>query len=555
MPFTVVLETAGSPEIITDRVSGLTFSSVSPGGYGGIEFDLPRALDADRLEAGHVWVYDVTTGEQVAGGRLLDQGQSDDGTWHVTCLGEGLAALQDIDEPYMVIDREPQTVSAPHQVGVKLARVSTAKRRARKKQRPGTIVRGYPQRNYRMVTDIVSAEARDGSPPNNTNAPGLLFQFPDGTTMNPGGGIMTEFSGPFQCGMRLGAFTYRYLCGAATSNWKVRARVRTSSGGTETVRDDNWVTSLTSHSWRVAGTHFSNGRDSLSLDVRYLGAEAETGRTAWAHVRELIVRAQLYAADGTLRSGASHVNQAVSAPEVFTDLVVRRCPSLRVGTTESGSRTWTDLTWYDGTTAKEVLDELIEEDGTITYHAWAPDADGRTRINLARVPLTVRYEIVEHHGFKAPSPSSDVFTRVVVTGVNGDGSEARYVEDRTPAGGTARSQTIRLDGVWTAARVTAAAKLFLDNHAAPPNAGTVNVVSKVRDLRTGRYIEPYQMRAGELCRVQGVQPQPDSLNRDATQDGATIFRIITNTWRDEVSSLELDTSTLDPGRALAALLS
>src|SRR5690606_19745191 len=104
----VVLESSLGSLSLTRVVSNLVIKNVSPGGFASVEFDLPRRLDQTRLpNDSQVRVYDTATAEQVGGGRLIEQGLSSDGMWRVSCLGEGLAALQDRTEPYMVIDTNP----------------------------------------------------------------------------------------------------------------------------------------------------------------------------------------------------------------------------------------------------------------------------------------------------------------------------------------------------------------------------------------------------------------------------------------------------------------
>lgn len=550
----VVLETPQGTRVITRDVSNLTIKNISPGGYASVEFDLKRRLDESRLSNNaQVRVYNTATAEQVGGGRVVEQGPSSDGTWHVSCLGEAIAAMQEIDEPYMVIDTNPEATTRSGAVGVKTKMVGAVKRKKAKKNNAGRA----GQRPFKQIVGVVFAEAKRAPAPDDDAVEGLLFQFPDQTSMSTGAGVSATFRGPYLCGMTLGAYTYRHREGFAATTWKVRARSSTvATGGIETDRDNDWQTGLALHSWAAAVTSFDASRDSLTLDVRYIGAGGLTGTRAWAHLQNLIIRSRLYGADGALRSGIDHCFATVRAGEVFTDLIVRRCPTLKPGTVATGSHAFTQLAWYEPVTTKAIVDEITETDSTVSYHAWEADTDGRTPVHLTPLPTVVRYELTPAYGYSAPSSSSDVFTRCVVIGVDGSGYDRRIVVDRTPAGQSPRSQTIDLEEEFTDTVALEVANLFLDNHAAPPNSGTITVAQPVLDLLTGRYVHPAAVRSGELCRVRGVQPSPNSLNPDATQDGVTIFRIVSNSYSEDsgTASLELDSPVFDQDQAIADLL-
>src|SRR5205085_7027166 len=79
---------------------------------------------------------------------------------------------------------------------------------------------------------------------------------------------------------------------------------------------------------------------------------------------------------------------------------------------------------------------------------------------------------------------------------------------------------------------------FLAQHATPPNAGTLTVARRIRDLDTGRMVEPYEIRPGELVRVRGTRPYPDSLNASA-RDGVTVFRLVQTDWSDSDGTCRL----------------
>lgn len=545
--FTVAIDTLDGKEFVTSQVSNLSFKNVSPGGFASVEFDLPRRLDETRLPVkARAYVYDAATAEQVAGGRIIEQGINADGTWKIMCLGEGLAALQDIDEPYMVIDADLEPVTRATVIGMKIKTVGGKQYKVTKRGGRGS------RRKEKVITGIVSASARVASPPDGTETEGLLFQIPEGTTTSASAVIAAQFRGPQLCGQRLGAYVYRYVCGITSSSYTLRADALTFGGSSETVSTHTFTQSSPAGVWKVHGTDFNSARDYFQMRV-VTGAATTTGANLWAHVRTLVLRAQLYAADGSVRSGSSIASLTAGAHDVFTDLVVRRCPTLKVGDVATGTQGFTQLAWYDGITAKDVLDEICEADGTVTYHAWEAGSDGKTVINLDPVSAAVRYELSAKYDYDAPTPTNEVFDRVVVVAPDGSGFLQRTIVDRN-TDGNPRSQTINLEAMPTGG-LSGVANQFLDKYAAPPNSGTITVAERVLDLWTGRYVSPAAIRSGYLCRVRGVQPTPDTLNPEAKQDGVTIFRISSNTYSDGIATLELDQPVLNQDRALAALLS
>lgn len=551
-PFSAVLTTPDGPQVITSLVSGLTFKSVSPGGYASVECDLPRSLDASVFPPDtEITIYLSTTGEQVGGGDLLESGRNDDGTWHVSFLGRGIAQLQHVDEPYMVIDSSPAVVTQKEFVGYKLKQVGKTKRK-RKKPKNGTTA-WAGQKPFKEMTGISFAKAEHGSSPDGTDVEGLLFAIPQGTTVATGAELRAEIRTPYLCGQLMGAYYFSHKSGRSTSDWRVISRCyNTGTGGFVTDRNDNFSTTWAGGDWRSTDD-FGTTRDQLVVQ-----AYAQVGSTVvantWAHLRNLIIRARLFDRDGTYRSGSWHEANSVTAAPVFIDILTRRCPDLAIRNVATGTFGFRQLAWYEGITAKEVLDEICEADGTLLYHAWGKNSSGKTIIDLDVAPTTVRYELSTKYGFNAPAPTSEYYNKVVVVGkVNG--KDERFVLDRSN-GATVRSYTLPLDGDFGGGNAEAAAATFLDANQAPPNAGTITVVGHVLDLETGRWIHHSQILPGQLCRVRGVQPLPDTLNPEAKQDGVTIFRIVSNSVNADAGSatLELDTPVLDTDRAIADLI-
>ena len=534
----VTLTVDGVCEILTDRCSDITVRNASPGGFASIEVEIPRKLDAAIYQNAILKVTDQTTAETVCEGRVVDQGRTGGGTWSLSALGTGLAALSDRDEPYMVIDAELEPIAREVQIGATYALKGGSKRQKRKGKK------GKPRKPYKIRTAIVSAKVETGPAPNGTSLEGLLFTVPEGTTNSASAAFSAEFRGPWLCGQKLGSYYFRYLCGVA-NGWTISADALEVGGGSDS-HYQTWATSSAPGTWKVHTTNFAATRDSFALRV-ITGPSTVAGANVWAHARYLWLRSQLLDKDGAVRPGADHATIDVKAEDVFTDIVKRRT-GLEIGHVTTGTSIFRQLTWYDGATPKEILDEICEGDPTVTYHAWE---DGK--IDLDPRVGTVRYQFSTAGGFDSPAPTTEVYGGVIINGIDVEGLPQRYQLTRDPAG---RTTTFEMSETWDATAAQAAANLFLDNHAAPPNAGTLTVKETVIDLQSGRLVEPYMIRSGGLCRVSGINGSVDSLNSDAQPDGITIFRIVSVSYSTSSGEavLELDTNVFDAERALADLL-
>jgi hypothetical protein len=95
---------------------------------------------------------------------------------------------------------------------------------------------------------------------------------------------------------------------------------------------------------------------------------------------------------------------------------------------------------------------------------------------------------------------------------------------------------------------------FLAAHQYPSNGGTIKVRRPLRDATTGRLLRPRELRAGVLCRVGNLAPQPDPLN-SASSNGSTVFRVSTVSYsaKSDEATLTLDSYSRSLARQLAGL--
>lgn len=535
----VTITTADTCEILTGRTGDINTKSVSPGGYASVEIEIPRRLDEPVYKGATIRVYDTVTGETAGEGRIIEQGRGNGGTWTLSALGTGLAALGDRDEPYAVIDTNLDPIAREVQIGATYALKGGSKRSKRKGKK------GKPVKPYKVKTGVVASKVEVAAAPNGTDIEGLLFTIPAGTTNTASAAISAEFRNFARCGQRLGSYYFRFWCGVA-NGWTVRADAQTVGGDSNTW-SQSWATSAPAGVWRTHTTDFDVTRNAFQLRV-VTGAASTAGANVWAHAWSIWLRSQLLDKNGNVRPGADHATTDVYAHDVFCDIVKRRT-NLAIGSVATGTTAFHQLTWYDGATPREILDEICEGDPTLTYHAWE-----NGEISLDPVIGELRYQFNATHGFDSPAPTTEVYGGVIVTGVTADGYPDRYELIRDPAG---RTTTFEMADTFVAADAQAAAELFLDNHAAPPNAGTLTVAEPVMDLQTGRLVEPFMIRAGSICSMNGVQGAASPLS-DAVPvlDGSTVFRIVSVAYSTSsgTATLELDTNVFDVDRAVADLL-
>ena len=110
------------------------------------------------------------------------------------------------------------------------------------------------------------------------------------------------------------------------------------------------------------------------------------------------------------------------------------------------------------------------------------------------------------------------------------------------------------DEVFTFDAADAIAVAEIENSALSATGASVTVARKVYDHELGRWVDPSHIIPGELCRINGIRPEPTTLNPDGV-DGMTIFRIVSNDCDHDTgtSDLELNSYTLTEASAIAKL--
>jgi len=514
-------------DIITRDAANLQIKSTSPGGFASVSFSLKRRLDKALLEQlTDCLVFDQATGEQVGGGRLMEQGRNDDGTWQVTCLGEGLASMQDITTPVFYVD---QTMDG-----------------------------------WNLTTRTTRRMEFSTSPyPNSTTPddPNLFLELADSVTISTNSELVVTNRIAQRCNMYFGGIGYRHKSGLNTSNWRMRARMYTNDlSAFDTIDDDAWDTTISTRAVRTVNGGFTN-KAVAGIQWKRLNTDAVTGEDSWSVVRDVILRSQIYGTDGNLRT-IGYSNEYILPHEVLIDWVVRYCPRLNAatGTIDTSSTEQIEqMAYLDGIHGVQLAEDVAAQEPGFVWHVWEQGADGTWPFNFTPLPTDVRYEASVDDGFSAPSPSTEIYDQVVVTGKTKAGRDVNVLRTSVVTAlaeaGIHRRATIPLGSeVWSTSAANKVGDTFLAEHAVAPHAGTLTVAQPIRDNATGRLVRPWNIRAGELVLVRGVQPTPDTLNA-TSPDGVTVFRIVSATYDQDsgAATLELDTYELDEQRAIAEL--
>lgn len=515
-------------QVITHLASNIQTKNIWQGGYASVTFNVKRKLDQSLFDTfTDVMTYDPMTGEQTGGGRLLEQGRNDDGTWSVTCLGEGLASMQDVTTPWFAIDQNLDNW-----------RLSL--------------------RSTRRLDFNTSPYPSSSTP----DEPNLFMDPTDSVSIATNSQLVITNRIAEKCDMYYGAIIYRIKSGITTATWetRVRAYALDLSGwvGLDAV---TWNTAITSSTAKVCGTDFTSCQV-LGIQWVRTGSAATTGEDTWSVVRDVYLRSQLYGPDGTLNVGAGFSDPYVSPQEVLTDWVVRYCPRLDVstGTIDGSSTTQIEqLAYLDGIHGMQLADDVAALEPGFIWQVWDQDEDGTWPFYYVPLPTTVQYEASTDDGFTAPAPSTEIYDEVVVTGKTLSGRDTNLMRTSTvpalDAAGIHRRITIPLGSeAWSTGAATKVGDEFLDEHAVAPNAGTVTIARKIYDAIAGRYVAPSHIRAGGLMRIRGIQPTPDTLNATGS-DGVTVFRVVSATYDDDSGSCvcELDSYTLTESRAISEL--
>lgn len=523
----------GQHATITDLVSDLRLKDVDPGGFGGASFSFKRPINAtDLAPFSQVAIFDVETGECVGGGRLLDPGKSarpGEEIWSMTVLGEGIASMQEQQRPYYLIDSGDDAWQAAYR---------TSKKTTWSK---GLIPNGSTEGWLMNIT---------------------------GEPVNPTWKCDLRSYGIYNAGQLVGGYHYTHREGRNSSNNKTQAFASNlATTGFVITHDQSWTTSDVTVSATIgANWTIFDGVDNVF--IRYTrDASPLTGISAddeWCHVSAMSVLALRSGRSGSYdMNPASYANPYVLAHEAFVD-IFSRAPSIDVANAEiaTGTFQFKNLAWPTGMTPYGAAEEILKSEQGLTWAVWEQQSNGKWRGELRqRDAERVRYELTPDDGFEQAADNTQILRSVFVYGRTAGGNHiAREVlqpPNSPPLTAEVRAiRTIELPNqTFDSLDANARGWTEIKDSRLAASQASMTVARKVYDNFTGRWIKPFHIKPGYLCRVRGVRPQVDTLNPTTIPD-ATTFRIVTKEYSSSTmsASLQLNAYEPDESRALAGLV-
>jgi hypothetical protein len=523
IPLSVRLKSANSDVVLVAEIRDLTFRSVIPGGFANATVTLDRPLSVAVPELSiyaRMYIVDTRSGETVWEGRLEDPGRnSDDGgqTWQVTAVGPS-AHARDETFAYIPIFSSLQSFE-------------------------------------KFGGSLSSATVGTGNDASGND--GVKVQFAGGITVPTGGYVSARDLSVQGAGLTLGSVTAT-ATGGASGQWTMNLYVY-GPGSPDLVGSALLTTSPTPMHGEV-GVDFAAGQYSVHLRMDRTGAPTTPDDNAWTMWTSLIVRTTLVDEEGNAVTDYS--DDYVVSSQLVADLVGGYLPLYDGAYTFIADTTLqhTQISYPDGTTAFDVLADLMALEGNVYWAAWETvETTGKWRFEFSQWSDEVIIEAGIEDGFDSPGSAADLFNKVLVRWTDSVGRKRTTVRTSTvdvlTAAGLVRTAEISLGSeVGTAAAANAAGDAFLAAHALPSQNGRLTIARPVLDVRRGMMVQPWEVRpGGGLVRVRGVDPAPNAVATG--RDGSTLFRIVATSYRasDGSVELELDSDALSTSQTIAQL--
>ena len=502
---------------VTRDVSGLTFENAAPGGFTTCSFRLRRDLLVKRPELQRystVEVSDGRTAEVLWTGLIDDVGftAGRDGTmFQVTASGH-VARAHDYRRPLIYADQSLERWEKDEQFG-----------------------RAW--RGWEIVGEGDSARLR--------------ATLTEGIDVGSGNASLIDitYNAIDEAGQFIGRVRFDHIegddyDGTATNPWQISVR-----GGGTNEETDNWSTTADSLRMR-RGNEFTSEIGTAKIRIHTDGTNpaAIPGSNYYSEAYNIAVRCQLLDETGADVTSGYQQNY-VTVEEVVKDLLGRFFTTDwdTSGATIASSATSTtidQLAYADPVSPAEVLDDLTMF-GSYYWAVWDdPDGDGFD-FEFSEWPTTPRYEADVLDGFESPASGFDVYNAVTVRyrAKNGRLRSVRRtatVPELDDAGLTREAFLDLGDEVGSSQNANDVGDQFLTDHLNPRSGGTLTIGRRVLDIDGGRMREPWELRAGNLIRVRGVEADASDLTSDT--NASSVFRIVRVTYNadENLTTLELD---------------
>jgi hypothetical protein len=529
VPLAITLETIRAHRRITRLCSGVQFRSVVPGGFASATVSLqqPLMLMPDEINYfADLTVTDTRNGSVVWAGRVEDLNRvaSNNGEiWDLSAIGPS-AHAQDRTAQYIIVD----------------TRV-----------------------DQWQVSKVSSKNAICEQTTDSPGNPVIKLGAPEAAVVTNAFQAEMYYDGLFIAGQHLGRSQIGWDGGRIDSTWLVRTISQendpANAPGTAFLLGENTLTTAPNQFHiDVVVSQIPNGHQLI-----FFRLDCANGQTvpagAWV-VAIPKIRARLKDKTGADVLTGYSLN-TVYPHEVVEDLLGRLLP-LYDGAKAEVTTTFTtidQMAYSDGATPAQVLEDLMTLEAGMYWAAWQKTATNKYWFEWRPWPTTIRYDATIYDGFESPSSASELYNSVVVRYVESAVRRKQLrltqeVESLAEAGITREGFIDLGDEITSAANATAAGNAFLADHFEPANAATLTVARPILDRDTGRYVQPWELRPGNLIRVRGIQPNVDWLNPAPGRNGVTIFRVVAvEASSDGTATLELDAFTPTMARALVNL--
>jgi hypothetical protein len=539
IPVSVRLSNSLIDKHITNRISGLSYRSVAPGGFASAQFSLQSPIDAnDPLLSPftRVYIYDGRSAETLWEGRLQMSGKSADDNGQVWALTAAGPAAHTQDETAVLIYIDTQL--------------------------------------NRWVKDVLEASNMPATanvavstyPTGTTD--GVLCQFGPNTSVNsPNSRASAGYYAFIGSDMEIGAFGYGWDSGFTSTNFAVESII--GAGTTYTNITDGPTANIaggTDVEWVI--DDFTGGKDIVGLRLRRSagGATVLADDFWWAFFYSIRVLGRRMTKDGILVSGAAGMGLSsvyVRASWVVEDLLGRLLPQFdgeNAAITAPDTIDIEQFAYPDGVTPNQVLADLMLLEPASYWAAWESNTDGKYRFEWKNWPTVPRYEASVVDGFNSPTPTFEQYNKVRVRWK--DTRSRTKTTVRTGAvtelddAGVIRTGFVDLgDELGSTANANSVGDNFLAEHKAPTSSGTLTLARPIVDNVNNRRVDPLHIRPGELIRVRGVEATWTTNLAETTRDGVTVFRIVSvEVNSDGEATLELDMFTRSEARVLSEVL-
>jgi hypothetical protein len=530
IPLTVRLSTSRADRHITADLHDLSFRSVVPGGFASARFSLSRPLTIQPDEIayyGRVVIYDARNGNTVWEGRLEDPGRGVGGSgeiWELAAVGPS-AHAHDRTVPLIYVDRALTRWYRTHVGGSSLVK---------------------------DATDTTTEYELDDT------LEALILTFPNGTPLPTNALMRMHYKAIHEAGQFLARIDYRFVCGWAATDAKVRTYLYPS---VSLERDNNFTTTETGLAPIVMTTDFATTKDVVDLRIMWDGPPVTADDGFWASIGGPYVMAQRYDKTGAVVGAAGYTTYSVKASEIVADLLGRLLTAYDGANATVTATTFgiEQCAYPDGVTPGAVLDDMMTVEPTFYWQALEQNPiTGKHRFEWVTWPTTIAYDASVVDGYSSTGSAEGLYNAVMVRWRNARGELKQTRRTQTvpelSAAGLTRDGFLDLgDEIASSTTAVQVGDQFLAEHATPPNAGRLTISRPIYDHTRGTMIQPWEIRPGKLIRVCDILANSDSLNR-TSRDGVTVFKVIAVDYDTASASatLELDNESVSLSHMLAA---